>query len=135
MFIWSTLYLDEPLIWWTKLKVLIFFIFSTKKLLVLLVFSIIFFISILLLNMSAIFKIQQWPQDWKRSVFIPIPKKGEAKECSNYCTIVISHASKVYSKSFKLGFINIRTENCQIYKLDFKKAEELEIKLPTFVGS
>ena len=43
-----------------------------------------------------IWKTQQWPQDWKRSVFIPIPKKGNAKECSNYCTIVlISHASKV----------------------------------------
>ena len=39
---------------------------------------------------------QQWPQDWKRSVFIPIPKKGNAKECSNYCTIaLISHANKV----------------------------------------
>ena len=42
---------------------------------------------------------QQWPQDWKRSVFIPIPKKGDAKECSNYCTIaLISHASKVMLK-------------------------------------
>ena len=42
---------------------------------------------------------QQWPQDWKRSVFIPIPKKGNAKECSNYHTIVlISHASKVMLK-------------------------------------
>ena len=42
---------------------------------------------------------QQWPQDWKRSVFIPIPKKGKAKECSNYCTIaLISHASKVMLK-------------------------------------
>ena len=41
-----------------------------------------------------IWKAQQWPQDWKRSVFIPIPKKGNAKECSNYCTIaLISHAS------------------------------------------
>ena len=41
-------------------------------------------------------KTQQWPQDWKRSLFIPIPKKGNAKECSNYRTIaVISHASKV----------------------------------------
>ena len=40
-------------------------------------------------------KIQQWPQEWKRSVFIPIPKKGNAKECSNYHTIaIISHASK-----------------------------------------
>ena len=44
-------------------------------------------------------KTQQWPQDWKRSVFIPIPKKGIAKECSNYCTIaLISHASKVMLK-------------------------------------
>ena len=44
-------------------------------------------------------KTQQWPQDWKRSVFIPIPKKGNAKECSNYHTIVlISHASKVMLK-------------------------------------
>ena len=43
-----------------------------------------------------IWKTQQWPQDWKRSVFIPIPNKGNAKECSNYCTIaLISHASKV----------------------------------------
>ena len=42
-----------------------------------------------------IWKTQQWPQDWKRSVLIPIPKKGNAKECSNYCTIaLISHASK-----------------------------------------
>jgi len=39
-----------------------------------------------------IWKMQQWPQDWKRSVFIPIPKKGNVKECLNYCTIVlISH--------------------------------------------
>ena len=41
----------------------------------------------------------QWPQDWKRSVFIPVPKKGNAKECSDYCTIaLISHASKVMLK-------------------------------------
>ena len=46
-----------------------------------------------------IWKTQQWPQDWKRSVFIPIPKKGNAKECSNYYTIVlISYASKVMLK-------------------------------------
>ena len=44
-------------------------------------------------------KTQQWPQDWKRSVFIPIPKKGNDKECSNYRTIaLISHASKVMLK-------------------------------------
>ena len=46
-----------------------------------------------------IWKTQQWPQDWTRAVFIPIPKKGNAKECSNYCTIaLISHASKVMLK-------------------------------------
>ena len=46
-----------------------------------------------------VWKTQQWSQDWKRSVFIPIPKKGNAKECSNYCIIaLISHASKVMLK-------------------------------------
>ena len=46
-----------------------------------------------------IWKTQQWPQHWKSSVFIPIPKKGNAKECSNYCTVaLISHASKVMLK-------------------------------------
>ena len=46
-----------------------------------------------------IWKTHQWPQDWKRSVFIPVPKKGNAKECSNYCTIAfISHANKVMLK-------------------------------------
>ena len=46
-----------------------------------------------------IWKTQQWPQDWKRSVFIPLPRKGNTKECSNYCTIaLISHASKVMLK-------------------------------------
>ena len=45
---------------------------------------------------QTIWKTQQWPQTWKRSVFIPVPKKGNAKECSNYRTIaLISHASKV----------------------------------------
>ena len=49
-----------------------------------------------------IWKSQQWPQDWKGSVFIPIPKKGNAKECSNYCTTAfISHASKVMLKIFQ----------------------------------
>ena len=49
-----------------------------------------------------IWKTQQWPQDWERSVFIPVPKKGNAKECSNYCTIVfISHVSKVHVKKKK----------------------------------
>ena len=54
-----------------------------------------------------IWKTEQWPQDWKRSVFIPISNKGNDKECSDYCTIVlISHASKVMSKFSKPVFSN-----------------------------
>ena len=54
-----------------------------------------------------IWKTQQWPQDWKRSVFIPITKKGYAKECSNYSTItLISHTSKVMLKFSKPGSSN-----------------------------
>ena len=53
-------------------------------------------------------KTQQWPQDWKRSAFIPIPKKSNAKECSNYHTIaVISHASKVMLKILHPDLSNI----------------------------
>ena len=52
-----------------------------------------------------IWKTQQWPQDWKRSVFIPTPKKGNAKECSNNCTTsFISHASKVMLKILQARF-------------------------------
>ena len=54
-----------------------------------------------------IWKTQQWPQNWKRSVFIPIPKNGNVKECSNYCTIkLISHASKAMLKILQPGFNN-----------------------------
>ena len=56
-------------------------------------------VKVLLSIYQQIWKIQRWPQDWKRSVFIPIPKKGDGKECTNYCTIAfISHASKVKLK-------------------------------------
>ena len=56
-------------------------------------------VKVLHLICQQIWKTQQWPWNWKRSVFIPIPKKGNAKECSNYCTIaLISHASKVMLK-------------------------------------
>ena len=52
-----------------------------------------------------IWKTQKWPQDWKWSVFVPIPKKGNAKECSNYCTIaLISHASKIMLKILQARF-------------------------------
>ena len=81
-------------------------------------------------------KTQQWPQDWKRSVFIPIPKKGSAKECSNYHTIAfISHANKVMLKILQARHQQYMTENFQIFKMDLEKAEKPEIKLPTSVGS
>ena len=54
-----------------------------------------------------IWKTQQWPQDWKRSVFISIPKKGNAKECSNYCTVaLISHASNVQNSPSQASAIH-----------------------------
>jgi len=82
-----------------------------------------------------IWKTQQWPQDWKRSVFIPIPKKGNAKECSNYHTIaLISHTSKVMLK-IQPGFTSTWTVNFQMFKLVSEKAEKPEIKLPTSAGS
>ena len=79
-------------------------------------------------------------QIWKtqqRSVFIPIPKKGNAKECSNYHTVVlISHASKVMPKIFQARFqLYVNQELLDIYKLDLEKAEEPEIKLLTSIGS
>ena len=83
-----------------------------------------------------IWKMQQWPQDWKMSAFIPIPKKGNAKECSNYHTIaLISHASKVMLKILQVRLHNTWTVNFQTFKLDLEKAEEPEIKLPTLAGS
>ena len=83
-----------------------------------------------------IWKTQKWPQDWKRSVFIPIPKKGNAKECSKYHTIAfISHASKVMLKILQARLQ--QSVNCEIPDVQawFRKAEEPEIKLPTSVGS
>ena len=78
-----------------------------------------------------IWKTRQWPQDWKRSVLIPIPKKGNAKECSNYHTIeLISHASKVMVKFSKPGFNSMWTVNFQMFRLVLEKAEEPEIKVP-----
>ena len=91
-----------------------------------------------------IWKTQQWPQDWKRSVFIPIPKKGKAKECSNYHTIaLISHTSKVMLKilqarlqqymnhelpAVQAGFRNCRGTRGQIASICWiiKKAREFQ---------
>ena len=83
-----------------------------------------------------IWKTQQWPQDWKRSIFIPISKKGNAKECSNYRTIaLISHASKVMLKILQARLQQYVTVNFQMFELDLEKAEDQEIKLTTSVGS
>ena len=83
-----------------------------------------------------IWKTQQWPQDWKRSVFMPIPNKGNAKERSNYCTIaLISHTSKVMLKILQATLQQYVTMNFQMFKLHLKKAEEPTIKLPTSTGS
>ena len=83
-----------------------------------------------------IWKTQKWPQDWKRSVFIPIPKKGNAKECSNHSTItLISHASKVMLKILQARLQQYM--NCEFPDVPdgFRKGRGTEIKLPTSVGS
>ena len=81
-------------------------------------------------------KTQQWPQARKRSVFIPIPKKGNAKECSNYHTIaLISHASKVMLKILLTRLQQYVNMKFQMFKLVLEKAEEPQIKLPTSAGS
>ena len=83
-----------------------------------------------------IWKPQQWPQNWKRLVFIPIPKKGNAKECSNYCTIVfISHASKVMFKILQARLQQYMNREHPDVQAGLEKAEEPEIKLPTSSGS
>ena len=82
-----------------------------------------------------IWKTQQWPQDWKRSVFIPIPKKGNAKECSNYRTVaLISHTSKVMLKILKASLQQY--VSCELPNLKLVlEAKEPEVKLPTSSGS
>ena len=83
-----------------------------------------------------IWKTQQWPQDWKMSVFIPIPKKGNLKECSNYHTVaLISHASKVMLKIFQSRlqwYMNCELPNVQA---GFRKGSGTRIKWPTCAGS
>ena len=81
-------------------------------------------------------EIQQYLQEWERSIFIPIPKKGNSKEYSSYHTVgLISHASKLMIKILKLGLNSTWTENFQMYKLDLEEAEEPEIKWQISVGS
>ena len=83
-----------------------------------------------------IWKTQQWPQDWKRSVFIPIPKKGNAKNAQTTTQLHSSHTlAKECSKFSKSGLNSTWTMNFQIFKLDLEKAEEPEIKLSTSIRS
>ena len=73
---------------------------------------------------------------WKSSVFIPVPKKGNAKECSNYCTIaLISHASKVMLKILQARLQQHVNRELPDVQAGLEKAEEPEIKLPISVGS
>ena len=83
-----------------------------------------------------IWKTQQWSQDWKRSVFIPIPKKGNAKEYSNYCTIaLISHASKVMLKILQARLQQYVNHELPDVQAGFRKGRGTRDQLPTSVGS
>ena len=83
-----------------------------------------------------IWKTQQWPQDWKRSVFIPVPKKGNAKECQTTAQLHSFHVLvRLCSKSFKLGFNSLWTKSFHMNRLGLEKAEESETKLPISTGS
>ena len=83
-----------------------------------------------------IWKTQQWPQDWKRSVFIPIPKKGKAKECSNYHTIaLISHASKVMLKILQARLQQYVNRELPDVQAGFRKGRGTRDQMPTFAGS
>ena len=83
-----------------------------------------------------IWKTQQRPQDMKRSVFIPIPRKGNAKECSNYCTIgLTSHTREITLKILQAGlqeYVNWELPDVQAW---FRKGRGTEIKLPASIGS
>ena len=83
-----------------------------------------------------VWKTQQWPQDWKRSVFIPIPKKGNAKECSNYHTIeLISHASKVMLKILQARLQQY--VNCELpdVQAGFRKGRGTRDQIANIAGS
>ena len=82
-----------------------------------------------------IWKTQQWSQDWKRSVFILIPKKGNTKECSSYCTIaLISHTSNIMLKIIPARLQQYMSWELPEVQAGFRKAEE-ETKLPTSIRS
>ena len=83
-----------------------------------------------------IWKTQQWPQDWKRPVFIPIPQKGNAKEGSNYhTTALISDASNVMLKILQARLQQYMNHELPNVQVGFRKGRGNKIKLPTSVGS
>ena len=78
-----------------------------------------------------IWKTQQWPQDWERSVFTPIPKKGNAKECSKYCTIaLISHASKVMLKILQARLQQYMRHEIPDVQAGFRKSRGTRDQIP-----
>ena len=81
-------------------------------------------------------KTHQWPQAWKRSVFIPILKKGNAKECSNYRTIaVISHASKVMLKILQVRLQQYMNQELSDNQAGFRKGRETRDQISSITGS
>ena len=83
-----------------------------------------------------IWKNQTLPQDWERSVFIPIPKEGNAKECSNYhTTVLISYISKVMLKILQVSLQQYVNQEIPDVHARLENAEEPQVKLPTSVGS
>ena len=79
-------------------------------------------------------KTQQWPQGWKRSVSFQSQRKAMPKNFQTATQLPHSTLVRLYSKSFNLGFRSTWIENIQMFKLGLDKAEEPEIKLPTFIG-
>ena len=83
-----------------------------------------------------VWKTQQWPQDWKRSVFIPIPKKGSAKKCSNYHTIaLISHTSKIMLKILQARFQQYLDHELPYVKAGFRKGRGTRDQIAKSIGS
>ena len=83
-----------------------------------------------------LWKCCKWPQDWKTSGFIPIPKKGNAKECSNYCTIaLISHASKVMLKIVQARLQQYVNRELLDVQAGFRKGRGTRDQMPTSAGS
>ena len=83
-----------------------------------------------------IWKTQQWPQDWKRSVFLPIPKKGNAKECSNYHTIaLISHASKEMLKILQARLQKYVNRELPDVQAGFRKGRGTRDQIANIFGS